>query len=93
MSKRRNFKSEFKAKVAMEAIKGELTLAEISSKYEIHPNLISKWKKEAIKKMPGIFDGSITTKEKASEKEMDELYKKIGKLEVQLDFLKSRPGL
>ncbi len=93
MSKRRNYKPEFKAKVALEAIKGELTLSEIASKYEIHPNLISKWKKEVMNNLPGIFEGSICSKEKAKEKETDELYKKIGKLEVELDFLRTRPGL
>jgi len=88
MSKnRRNHSSNFKAKVALEAIKGELTVAEISSKYEVHPTQIGKWKKEVLENITGIFDGKIVSSQVRDDKEKDELYKQIGKLQVQVDFL------
>jgi len=88
MSKnRRNHSSNFKAKVALEAIKGELTVAEISQKYEVHPTQIAKWKKEVLENITGIFDGKIVSSQVRDDKEKDELYKQIGKLQVQVDFL------
>jgi transposase len=59
--------------------------------YNVHPNLIGKWKKEMIEKGEQVFNSSNS--ESTSKEEVDELYKKIGKLNVQLDFLKSRSGL
>ena len=88
MSKnRRNHNSNFKAKVALEAIKGELTVAEIALKYEIHPTQIAKWKKDVLENITGIFEGKIINSQARDDKEKDELYKQIGKLQVQVDFL------
>ena len=93
MSKnRRNHSSSFKAKVALEAIKGELTVAEISMKYEVHPTQITKWKKEVLENITGIFDGKIVSSQSRDDKEKDELYKQIGKLQVQVDFLERVSG-
>lgn len=93
MSKRKNHNPSFKAKVALEAIKGELTIPEIAEKYEVHPTQITRWKKEAIDNLVGIFDKTITSKKSQEDKEKEELYKQIGKMKVQLDFLQTRPGL
>lgn len=93
MSKRKNYAPAFKAKVALEAIRGDKTLPELSQIYEIHPNLIGKWKKEALDNFQGIFSGEIKSQEKTDKIEKDELYKKIGKLEMQVEFLKNLPGL
>jgi transposase-like protein len=93
MSKRKNHSPSFKAKVALEAIKGEKTLPEMSQIYEIHPNLIGKWKKEALDNLQGIFTGKIKAQENHDKTEKAELYKKIGELQVQVDFLKSLPSL
>jgi len=93
MSKRKNHTPSFKAKVALEAIKNGKTLPELSQIFEVHPNLIGKWKKEALKNLEGIFAGNIKSVENADKTEKDELYKKIGKLEMQVEFLKNLPSL
>lgn len=88
MSKnRRNHSSSFKAKVAMEAAKGNLTVAEIAQKYQVHPTQITKWKKALLDNITGIFEGKILNPQAKDDKEKDELYKQIGKLQVQVDFL------
>lgn len=88
MSKnRRNHSSSFKAKVALEAAKGNLTVAEIAQKYQVHPTQITKWKKALLDNIPGIFEGKILNPQAKDDKEKDELYKQIGKLQVQVDFL------
>jgi len=88
MSKnRRNHSPQFKAKVAMAAVKGNLTVTEISEKYQVHPTQIAKWKKELLENITGVFEGKITTSQTRDDKEKDELYKQIGKLQVQVDFL------
>jgi transposase len=93
MSKRKNYSPSFKAKVALEAIKNEKTQAELSQIYQVHQNLIGKWKKQALENFSGIFGGEIKSQENSDKTEKDELYKKIGKLEMQVDYLKNLPGL
>jgi transposase len=93
MSKRKNYSPSFKAKVALEAIKNEKTIAELSQIHQIHSNLIGKWKKQALENFAGIFSGEIKSQENVDKTEKDDLYKKIGKLEVQVDYLKSLPSL
>ena len=84
---RRKFTSEFKAKVALEALKERNTLAELAKKYELHPNQISKWKQEFIANSPKIFEtGKPSKKEKTMD--IESLYSKIRKLEMEQDFLK-----
>jgi transposase len=93
MSKRRNHSPSFKAKVALAAIKGDKTLPELAQIFEIHQNLIGKWKKEVLDNLQGIFTGEIKSQENADKTDKDDLYKKIGKLEMQVDYLKNLPGL
>ena len=83
---RRKFSSSFKAKVALEAIKNQLTLQEIASKFEIHPTQISTWKREFIENSSKAFDSKSKTEE--VDKEKSALYNKIGQLQVENDFLK-----
>ncbi len=85
--KRRQFSAEFKAKVAMEAVKGEKTIAELMAKYKVHSTQITKWKKQLLSQMPSIFSGKLKQQEQSAEKELEEAYQKIGKLQVQVDFL------
>jgi len=66
---RNKFEAGFKAKVALEAIKGEKTLAELSSQYGVHANMITRWKQEALEKLPGIFDKKAERRENAEEAE------------------------
>lgn len=84
---RRKFSSEFKTKVALEALKERETLSELAKRFELHPNQISQWKQEFLEKSSTIFDKKG---EKSAEKQvdLDQLYAKIGKLEVERDFLK-----
>jgi transposase-like protein len=84
---RRKFQSTFKAKVVLEALKNQQTLAELSKKYDINPTMISNWKAEFLEKMATVFEGNVP---KSDNNEMDakELYAQIGQLKVENDFLK-----
>ena len=85
-AKKRKFTAAFKAQVAIEALKERLTLAEISKKFEVHPNLISKWKQEFLSRSAEIFDTQPPGVD--FEAERQKLYAKIGELEIQRDWLK-----
>ena len=83
---RRKFSGAFKAQVAIEALKERETLAELSKRYEVHPNIISKWKKEFLERAGEIFETKAPDKQ--AEIDIEKLYTKIGKLEMERDFLK-----
>ncbi len=93
MAKRRQFSAEFKAKVALEALRGELTLAEISKKFDVHPNMISKWKQQLADQAASLFLRGKSDQAKASEADLKELHAKIGQLTIEKDFLKKGLGL
>ena len=82
---RRKFSSAFKATVAIEALKERESLAELSKRFEVHANIISKWKKEFIEKSALVFDSKA---EDGSGIDSEKLYAKIGQLEIENDFLK-----
>lgn len=86
-AKRRKFTAAFKAQVVIEALKERLTLSEISTKFEVHHNMISKWKQEFLERAPEIFEGGKEPKEDF-DAERDRLHAKIGELEMQRDWLK-----
>jgi len=91
MTQRRQFGAAFKAKVAIEAIKGVKTLNEIASMYEVHPNQVGQWKKDALELLPkAMADGR--TKESRDTKPIDEdqLHRKIGQQAIEIDFLKKK---
>jgi len=83
--KRRKFSGAFKAKVAIEALKERESLAELSKRFEVHPNMISKWKQEFLEKSAEVFDKKSDAD---SEVDPEKLYAKIGQLEIENDFLK-----
>jgi transposase len=83
--KRRKFSGAFKAKVAIEALKERETLAELSKRFEVHPNMISKWKQEFLERSAEVFDKKSDAE---SEVDPEKLYAKIGQLEIENDFLK-----
>lgn len=87
---RRKFSSKFKSKVAIEALKERSTIQELAAKYEVHPNQISTWKRELLDKADSVFDqkSNISTQEEDNTK----LYNKIGKMQVEIDFLKDVLG-
>ncbi len=86
---RRNHSALFKAKVALEAIKGEQTVVELAERFQVHPNLIAEWKKQLLDRASEVFD-----KGKSSGKETDvkELHAKIGQLTMENDFLSGALG-
>ncbi len=91
MAQHRNFGKAFKAKVEIEAIKGEKTINEIASIYEVHPNQVRQWKKQALEQLPqAMADGR--TKQARNTKPVDEekLHQKIGQQAVEIDFLKKK---
>jgi transposase len=87
MTKRKNHSPEFKAKVALEAIRDEMTLAELSKKYGVHPTQIGTWKRAAIENMATAFTRRGAAPEQVSAAEVDKLHSKIGQLVVERDFL------
>jgi transposase len=89
---RRKFTPEFKAKVALEAVKNEMTLAQLSQKFEISPILISRWKSEFIERMALVFSGKHYNNTQAEHVETERLFARIGQLKVENDFLKKVPG-
>ena len=87
MAKRRNFSTEFKAKVALAAIRGDGTMAELASRYSIHPNMITKWKKQAVAEMKEGFGRNAPNRDLSREAEIKTLQAKVGELVVERDFL------
>lgn len=86
-NKRRRFSAEFKAKVALEAISGELTMSELAKKHGVHPNMIAGWKRQAIEGMAGLFDKRAPSAVQDQQSEVEKLHAKIGQLVVERDFL------
>jgi transposase-like protein len=87
---RKSYTTAFKVKIALEAIKGQRTINEIATHYGVHPNLVTKWKKQAIESLPDVFS---TRRERDAEGEAAhkaELYQQIGQLKVELDWLKKK---
>jgi transposase-like protein len=90
---RRNFSAEFKARVALEAIKGQRTVQEIASHYGVHPNQVTTWKRHVIEALPRIFVDHRMRGNESDEELKAALYQQIGQLQVQLDWLKKKSGL
>ena len=86
-ARRRRFSAEFKAKVALEAIRGEQTIAELASRYELHPNMITSWKRQAMENMATAFAGASQRRSKSTEAQIKKLHVKFGQLTVERDFL------
>ena len=88
---RKNYSNAFKAKVAIEMIREHDTVAEIASKYQAHRALVTRWKKEAIEGLPDVFSTAKQTKARNNEQQLiDELYKQVGQLKVENDWLKKK---
>ncbi len=85
---RKKFSGKFKAKVAMEAIKGHRMINELSQEYGVHPNQISHWKKQLLESAADAFANGPSQEQKKLEKERDRLFRKVGQLTVENDWLK-----
>ena len=93
MAKRKIHSASFKSKVALEAIKGEMTVAELAAKYEVHPTMVTKWKKQAIEGMADTFSrGGRPARDADHQARLKELHAKIGELTVERDFLQKAFG-
>jgi transposase len=90
--KRKQYSKEFKAKVALEALKGHKTANEIAAQYGVHPSQINTWKKLAQESLPEVFSRGRDRLTENQEAEKDRLYQQIGKLQVEVDWLKKKTG-
>ena len=90
--KKKKYPKEFRARVAFEALKGEKSIAQLSSEYEVNGNLISRWKKHLKDNMGKLFERK-NERDPEPEQEIERLYKQIGKQQVEIDWLKKNLGL
>lgn len=84
---RKRYSADFKAKVALEAIKGDQTLVELAAKHGVHQTMIATWKRQAVEGMAATFSGKSEATQAVSEAELAKLHAKIGQLVVERDFL------
>jgi putative transposase len=89
---RKQHSPAFKARVVIEAIRGEKTLSQLGSQFKVHPMQIAKWRKSAIEQLPELFADGRKRKEQAADAGNDALYEEIGRLKVELDWLKKKSG-
>lgn len=89
---RKRYDATFKAKVAIEAIKGQRTVNEIASMYQMHPNQVTQWKKQALQQLSEVFSNGRARADMAEEELRNQLYEQIGRLKVELDWLKKKSG-
>lgn len=87
---RRKHTSEFKARVALEAIRGVKTISEIAAEFEVHPVMVGNWKKEMLENLPSLFDQKNPKKEQERDKETEHLQRKVGQLTMEVEFLEKK---
>ena len=92
-TQRNNYSAEFKAKVALEALKEQQTLAELGSCYGVHPTLVAQWKRQLREALPQVFADRRQKPERGAEALQAQLYEQIGRLKMELDWLKKKAGL
>jgi transposase len=90
--KRTRYSAAFKAKVALEALRGELTIAQLVTKHGLHQTLINAWKRQAVEGMAAVFSGKAEAAEASRGAEVERLHAKIGQLVVERDFLHKASG-
>ena len=90
MSRRKRYDDRFKAQVAIEAIKNQQTVAQIASHYGVHPTQVSQWKKQVLEQLPQLFADGRSQAASDNDQLVDELYRQIGQLKVELDWLQKK---
>ena len=93
MGQRKQFTAGFKAKIAIEAIKGQRTAQEIGSVYSVHPSQVSSWKRQLVAQAAEIFSRGGVYDNEAIEQEKAELYQQVGRLQMELDWLQKKSGI
>ena len=91
-AQRRSYSADYKARIALEALRGERTLNELAAEHGIHPNQIALWRKQLLAAAPGVFSDRATHDQRAAEELQAQLYQQIGQLKVELDWLKKKLG-
>ena len=91
--RRKTYTGAYKAKIVVEAIKGQQTINQLASKYGVHPNLITEWKKQALSGLPQVLSDRRGRDEKAEAELKAQLYQQIGQLKMELEWLKKKAGL
>ena len=89
---RKSYPPSLKAKIAVEAIRAQKTITELAQLYSVNPNLVTKWKKQAVEGLPEIFRQPHNGNGSVADAEKDELFRQIGQLKVELEWLKKRSG-
>jgi transposase-like protein len=92
-TQRNHYSAEFKAKVALEALKEQQTLAELGATYGVHPTLVAQWKRQLRDALPGLFADRRQKPDRSAEELQAQLYQQIGQLKVELDWIKKKAGL
>ena len=95
MSKRKHFSTSQKAQITLEILKEEKTVTQIASEYGVHPNVLYRWKKQALENLPRLFDDENKAerdRQAEPERQVNELYNEIGRLTTQLNWLKKKAG-
>ena len=90
--KRKRYSAEFKARVALEALRGELTVSQLATKHGVHQTMIGDWKRQAMDGLATVFSGKTDAKEGMWEEDVQKLHAKIGQLVVERDFLAKASG-
>lgn len=92
-SKRKRHSADFKAKVALETIRGLKTASELASEFQVHPTQISQWKRQLLEALPEVFANPRAQRERSAEELTGPLYEEIGRLKMALDWLKKKSAL
>ena len=90
---RKQYSSNFKARVVIEAIRGEKTLSQLGSQFKVHPIQIAKWRKAALERLPELFVDGRTRQTNTGQAETDALFEQIGRQKVELDWIKKKVGM
>lgn len=90
MKPKKTYEPKFRTRVFLETIKGQKTIAELSKEYKLHSSVIMRWKKEGIEKLPTLFQKPNNSELEEAYEKTDELYKEIGKLKMEVEYLKKK---